>query len=50
MRLPPKGGQSARLLAGRRWLIEGNYAGAVACRLFAAYTVIFLDLPATAYL
>lgn len=34
------------LVAERRWLLEGNYAGTLPVRLAAAEAVIFLDLPA----
>ena len=33
------------ILAGERWLIDGNYGGSLALRLTRADTVIYLDYP-----
>ena len=34
-----------QLLAGERWVMDGNYGGTLERRLAAADTVIFLDIP-----
>jgi adenylate kinase family enzyme len=36
----------ASLIAGERWVIEGNYGGTLAARLARADTAIWLDFPA----
>jgi adenylate kinase family enzyme len=35
----------AELIAGDRWIIDGNYGSTMVARLAAADTVIFLDIP-----
>ena len=37
--------QLAELLAGERWIMDGNFGGTREMRMQAADTIIFLDLP-----
>jgi adenylate kinase family enzyme len=39
-----------RLLAGERWILDGNYGGSLEQRLAACDTVVFLDIPRLACL
>jgi adenylate kinase family enzyme len=37
----------ARLVAGERWIMDGNFGGTIELRMAAADTIIFLDFPRT---
>lgn len=35
----------ARLVAGERWILDGNFGGSLEARLAACDTVVFMDMP-----
>ncbi|KQY50325.1 isopentenyl transferase family protein [Lysobacter sp. Root494] len=35
----------ARLVAGERWILDGNFGGSLEQRLMACDTVVFMDMP-----
>jgi len=45
---PPRetwGATIARLVAGERWILDGNFGGSLEQRLAACDTVVFMDMP-----